>query len=246
MEDVPGTDYISRYGLKYRIVKRVNGKPKHFGVYENLDEAIEARDALIATDWPVEHLHPLSGEKHISINCSGNYVVQKRLNDKLHNFGTYETLVEACDVRDALVDCDWRLDFLDRGMRFIKDCHNGSYQVRHWENGKDVHYGTFHSLEEAKRYRDNCVNNDWHVSKKRMIRKRNLPKYVTLTMSGNYLIRRMIGDKTEYFGTFHSKRDAVDERDMLNASIWNYDHMESLDETVGDGNIIWLNKRMRV
>lgn len=36
---------------RFRIIKRINGKPKHFGNYETLEEALDKRDELIRNDW---------------------------------------------------------------------------------------------------------------------------------------------------------------------------------------------------
>lgn len=112
-------------------------------------------------------------------------------------------------------------------VSFIKDCHNGSFIIRHSENGEQIYYGIFHSLKEAEKYRDYCVDHDWQVYKKRLIR--NLPKFISLTPNGSYVIRKTISGETKYFGSLHSLEDAVEERDKLIKCNWDYDLLVEME-----------------
>lgn len=177
----------------------------------------------------------------------GTYRVRRTFKGKRYSYGTYKTLLEAIKKRDELLSSVWfNMESKKNDKKFINQIHNGSFVIRKNINGKMVHFGTFHNLEDAKKFRDNCVDHDWKVKPKLIQDERDLPKLINSTHSGNYSVRKTINGRTEYFGVFHELSDAVCERDNLIKCGWDYDVFEYLDETLKEDNITWLGRKVSV
>ena len=91
---------------KFGIQKSFSDGVKWFGYFHTLEEAIERRNELIKLNWPepIEH----KNSKYITQNKKSNkFVIQKIFSGKIKRFGTFETLEEAIERRDALIGSNW-------------------------------------------------------------------------------------------------------------------------------------------
>lgn len=119
--------------MYHNIYKRNNGtyqiikNNKTYGHYSNLVDALQERDDLESVGWDVDLLCDLSMPRpnkyegielppfehipqYIQIEERRNktkFVVKRRFGTKLKRFGMYNTLEEAEEVRDLLVENDW-------------------------------------------------------------------------------------------------------------------------------------------
>ena len=168
------------------------------------------------------------------------YAIQKVINKKVYSFGLYDTLEEAQYYRDYFIEHDWpmtkRLEFSKRKNKNKKEPKNiykaygGVYEIRKEINHKKYSFGTYPTLEEAIKARDYFVKNGWKIYERLIF---STPQYI-VKRNGKYEIRKVINGKLEHFGVFNSLEDAKDEVTFLKKCGWDYDNMESIDDTVND------------
>lgn len=112
--------YIYKNGHgSYLVQKRVQGKTKTFGTFQNFPEAVKFREELIKNDW--EPLNPEEDEKkeyfkNVYIN-SRHYHVSK--NGQF--YGSLQTLEEALYYRDICRDHDWDYNVKPQDLDLITD-----------------------------------------------------------------------------------------------------------------------------
>lgn len=129
--------------------------------------------------------------------------------------------------------------FPDNG-KFIYRRGN-SYKVikKRRVNGKmkEKHFGSFRDYNEAIRYRDKCVENNWDMPKYE-----NPMKHITRNGKG-WQIQRDYNGKHEYYGTFSNIIDAMNERDLLIAYDWDLEKVVALaDDRIN--NITVMRRRV--
>ena len=117
----------------------------------------------------------------------------------------------------------------DNGKYIYK--HGNSYQIikQFRVNGKmkQKYYGSFTDYNEAIKYRDKCVENNWNIPKYE-----NPMKHITRNGKG-WQIQRDYNSKHEYYGQFSNLLDAMNERDLLIKYKWDLDKVcELADERV--------------
>jgi len=136
------------------------------------------------------------------------------------------------------------------GMKHIrKDPRTNHYQIikEYRVNGKRItnHFGSFKDLNQAKEYRDKCIENNWD---KQLMPKNNPTtinplKYITKTPAGNYRIQKWENGNSICYGTYTTLFDAMQERDLLIKYNWDYDAVCNIDETIV-GMPIFKGRRM--
>ena len=97
---------ITKVPTGYHVRRSINGKIITFANVKTLVDAIKRRDELIKLNWPepIEH----KNSKYITQNKKSNkFVIQKIFSGKIKRFGTFETLEEAIERRDALIGSNW-------------------------------------------------------------------------------------------------------------------------------------------
>ncbi len=96
---------------------------------------------------------------------NGLYFIQKHINGELKCFKSSKSLKEAVEFRDKLIENNWRddgqlgIEELDDN-RYIYSVAN-SFQLKKYINGKTKHFGTFKTLEEAIKARNELIVNNW-------------------------------------------------------------------------------------
>lgn len=96
---------------------------------------------------------------------NGLYFIQKHINGELKCFKSSKSLKETVEFRDKLIENNWRddgqlgIEELDDN-RYIYSVNN-SFQLKKHINGKTKHFGTFKTLEEAIKARDDLIMNNW-------------------------------------------------------------------------------------
>ena len=96
---------------------------------------------------------------------NGVYFIQKHINGEFKCFKCSKSLKEAVEFRDKVIENNWR----DNGQLGIKELDDTryiysvgkSFQLKKSVNGKSRHFGSFKTLEEAIKARDELIKNNW-------------------------------------------------------------------------------------
>ena len=162
------------------------------------------------------------------------YVIRKTIYGKRKYYGTFETLQEARKYRDFLVDHAWNTKYIKKNYninRYIKK-HRKKYYISKRIDGKDVYFGTFETLQEAREYRDFLEEHDWNPEYRKISRysqwnKNNLPKNIYYNNKQNtYSVRKVFNYEPITFGTYHTLEDAIHERDFWMSIDWDMDMLD--------------------
>jgi hypothetical protein len=95
------------------------------------------------------------------------------------------------------------------------------YKIRKRIDGKQVNFGTFKSLEEALKRRNEVIESNWSLDLRYKKKKRNLPENIHWSKKlKNFQITKMIQSKTKYFGGYKTLEEAIKRRDELISNNW--------------------------
>ena len=98
---------------------------------------------------------------------NGLYYIRKCINGEFKCFKGSNSLKETVEFRDKLIENNWRdngqlgIEELD-DIRYIYSVGK-SFQLKKSVNGKSRHFGTFKTLEEAIKARDELIKNNWRM-----------------------------------------------------------------------------------
>lgn len=103
-------------------------------------------------------------------NLNGKFGITKTINGKKYYFGSYNSLEEALKVREYFIKHGWDINerFKFRKVKpyqHIMISEEGNYRVVKRINNKLIHFGTFHTLEDAQHERDLLMKYDWDLDK---------------------------------------------------------------------------------
>lgn len=255
MRDVPGTEYIKKTKQdKYIINKKINGTTYCFGIYKTLDNAIHYRNYFQCKGWEnclderliysetYEENDPLMRYVYF-MKSTGNYQIHKKINGVDVNFGTYTSLDEALFWRDYFEENNWNTNerlFYSKSS-YISRLPSGKYNVVKQFNGTKISYGTFDTIEEAEYQVKLCKRFGWDIRLKPF----DCMKHIIKMDDGRkaiYRIGREEDNKTVYYGSFNNLLDAQFERDLLVLCDWDYEALDSIDESC-DGDFWLTNKK---
>lgn len=109
---------------------------------------------------------------------------------------------------------------------------NNSFVILKRINGKVIHFGYYLTLEEAIKYRDYFIKNEWDMNKRLLFSKKRPTGYIDNLPNGKYIIRKTINGERLSWGIFNTFEEAENERELLRQCNWDYDAIcESIDET---------------
>ena len=96
---------------------------------------------------------------------NGFYYIFKSINGEYKYFKGSNSLKEAIEFRDKLIENNWRDDG-QLGIEELDDTRyiysvGKSFQLKKSVNGKSRHFGTFKTLDEAIKARDELIKNNW-------------------------------------------------------------------------------------
>lgn len=151
----------------YTIRKKINGKLYYGGSFKDIHPAMKIKDLLVLFEWDVTYTY--KNKKHnqpkfISKNKS-SYYIQKKINSKQYNFGSFKTLEEALEHIEFLEKENWDTKYSKHYKNELPKyiLHvNDKYAVHKKINGKTIHFGTFNTLEEAIHERDLLIKYKWN------------------------------------------------------------------------------------
>ena len=96
---------------------------------------------------------------------NGVYFIQKHINGEFKCFKCSKSLKETVEIRDKLIENNW-CDNGQFGLKELDDTRyiyssGKSFQLKKSVNGKTRHFGTFKTLEEAIKARNELIMNNW-------------------------------------------------------------------------------------
>lgn len=98
---------------------------------------------------------------------------------------------------------------------------NGTYVIQKQIHGERRYFGSFKSLKQAVRVKNQLEQEGWKQSVKPENNHRELPRYVYKLNSGYILIKN-----NESYGVFKNLEDALAEKSLLIDHNWDYDYID--------------------
>ena len=156
------TDNIYKQGNKYLVQKEIDGKLHVFGRFQSKIDAFAIEKVLNKVKWNVSWVNKINKKPNKNIFKINNifYIVFES-NSKLYILGKYPSLELAMEKKEGLIAEKIRMDTVGN----IRDKHiwrvRDGFEVRNKVNGIIKTFGIYNSREEARRARDEFVNNIW-------------------------------------------------------------------------------------
>lgn len=227
--------YIRKSGSKFVINKVHKGKLHNFGYFNTFEEALARRDELIANNWgDLDIPHQMKYGKYISYNGI-MYTVQKMLDGKIHVYGFFYELEDAKKQRDWLVENNWsKLEVPDDSKRHIHKQGDGYLIYMKLENDLE-YYGTYSSLEEAKKMRNELVENNWVLDDSTDIEK--ISDFVYFD-GDFYFIENEIDGQKRIYGVYKNKNQAITDEKALKKYDWDGPYAIPTEEYPYGENIV--------
>lgn len=173
MKSMEGTKYVYPVKGGYNVLKRVDGKQVNFGFSKTLIGALMIRDYCISHDWsrkypkqPCKHISNYQAvDKHIYAytgKTGTTYRVNKTINQKNVDYGSYDSLEKAQYIRDAVKANNWKP--LPRNpVKHITKTPQGHYIIQKWLDGKPQTFGTFTCLTDAVSEVEKLIECNWDM-----------------------------------------------------------------------------------
>lgn len=181
------------------------------------------------------------------------YMIYKTINSETKFYGSFDNLDDAIKRRDELVADNWGLEFDDiplpgRKGKYGKYIifHDGVFKISKFLDGKQRYIGLFKTVEEAIKYRNLLIENNWDLdilpenflADKRLHNIRKIKdRYIVLNVEN--------GDK-RYYGSFDTYEGAKEYYEYLVENDWNVPEFleEKVDEFVYyiDGEYVVRNE----
>lgn len=150
--------YIEKRGNSYRIIKNGENGVESYGTYSKITDALYERDRLIEANWDWDALTTLEETENFYENmklprvvCESSYI--QSFHEKFKVYlkreckGVFTSKKEADKFAKAI---GGRVVSIDK-----------RYRVQKRIDGKVKHFGYYKSLEEAKKRRDELIENGW-------------------------------------------------------------------------------------
>lgn len=150
--------YIQKRGDSYSIFKTIDGKVERFGTYTKLTDALFERDRLVRADWDWDKMvlleeTPNHYEKMMlpRFNRDTMYIQFSPQKYKVYLKREYRGTFKNKGDAEAYAE--------EIGGRVVNI--NTRYKVQKSINGETKYFGTYDTLEEAKKRRDELIENGW-------------------------------------------------------------------------------------
>lgn len=148
-----------------------------------------------------EYIKQFKDTLHIKKSHNG-YIIQKSIKNKMTTYGSYPTFEEAEKFRNLLRKHEWDYNYFQEiykqstTIRNKYICKNrGKYSVmKKTKSGVTRTYGSYKTIEEARKHRDQLIKNGWKSSSKH---------YIT-RIGGRYWIYRQKTCDGEYYRMFYA------------------------------------------
>lgn len=142
--------------------------------------------------------------------------VVKCFKQKSITFGTFKTLEEAVKKRDEFINSNWSLpiDHMVGNRRNIIE-KDGKFSIVKKIDGSRQSFGTYSSIEEAIKKRNELIKSNWEIWEKPIN-----PYQFIHRIRHKFTLRKSVNGINKRFGYFYTLEEAVKRRDELIASNW--------------------------
>lgn len=230
--------YILKKKNKFIVKRTYNGGNHFFGYFKTLDEAIECREELVSTNWGDLNISlQMKPGKYISYNGI-MYTIQRLVDGSINVYGYFYHLDDAIKQRDWLMENNWsRLEVPDDSKRHIHKQGNKYliYKRRH----DDIEYfGTFLTLEEAKRERNRLIVYDWVVDEDTDDMDFEKISDFVYFDGEYYTIEKEVDGQNRIYGVYKTKKQALDDEKSLINYDWDGQYAIPTEEYPYGENIV--------
>ena len=221
-------EYISEIGGKFSVDRVFNDKKYNFGVFNTYEEALDRIDYLEEEGWPISinddednDVFDKYGRKLNNIEKNFNkFTVFKFINNEKIIFGEFDSLDEAKQIRDNLIDNAWESmepNTRSRYGKYIQKSNNKFFISRTY-NGATHNFGYFNTFDEALECRENLIATNW--GNLNIPHEMRCGKYISFN-GKLYLVSKTLDDGTlNVYGFFYELEDAIKQRDWLIENNW--------------------------
>ena len=227
--------YITKDNGKFYVKRIYEGKYHSFGSFKTFDEALNHREDLISKNWGDLNISlQMRPGKYISYNGI-MYTINKTVDGAVNVYGFFNELDDAIKQRDWLIDNNWsRLEVPDDSRRHIhKQGDNYLIYKRYPDNIK--YFGTFSTLEDAKRARNKLVENDWVLEESTDIEKVSDFVYFDDEF---YTIKKEVDGQNRIYGVYKNKNQALSDEKSLKRYDWDGHYAIPTEEYPYGENIV--------
>lgn len=250
--DAKYTKYIAKENNKFVVRRIISGENVKFGSFNSLDDAKNYRDKLVLNNWGKYNLKPKNNYGKYITKRSTKYQIYKRINGEIHFFGTYDTLDEAVNERNKLMENNWEINDYENDENYCSEkyiSYDGNYYTIEREVYNDIRiYGIYKNKEAALKEKEILVKNYWKSPYR--IKSRKYP-YGNNIIPFDYIfnIEMEINNKVIEEGPFYTFNDVVkrcielestynEETNNINSNAENFDINENPNMDIKYSDII--------
>ncbi|MGI6448187.1 MAG: hypothetical protein ACOX01_06195 [Methanobrevibacter boviskoreani] len=151
---------------RYIITKEINGEWVTFGIFSDLNEAIEKRDELEDYGWPYQSQNKTYEkiEKYI-YKKQGRFLVVKKILDKTISYGSFDEYDKAKTFKRKLIENAWNVSSMNAQRKYGKYIHKtrDKFVIVKEFNGKKEYFGYYKNLNDALFERDKLIDKNWNM-----------------------------------------------------------------------------------
>lgn len=221
-------EYISNVGGKFSVDRIFNDKQYNFGIFDTYDEALDKLDYLEEEGWPISKDVVEKGKVLDGLGLSltnieeidDKFVVFKFIKGEKVIFGEFDSIEEAKQIRNNLIDNAWEStepNTRSKYGKYILKSNNGKFIVRRTYGGKHHTFGYFKTLDEAIKCREDLVSTNW--GDLNISLQMRPGKYISYN-GIMYTVQRMVDGSINVYGFFKELDDAIKQRDWLIENNW--------------------------
>ena len=194
---------------KYTVKINVDGKNKNIGVYNTLDEALEAKSLRCKTIRAVEKISN-SGVECIHLRRDGVYTVKIKINGKILNLGHYNTLDDAIEAKLLLKKTEKVTNVVSNtGMVGIYR-RGDKYDVKITVDGKSKNIGVYNNIEDAIQAKELGYVTD----KSNSIKENKLGLPGINKIGNSYRVTIQVNGKEKNIGRYSNLEDAIEAKTL--------------------------------
>jgi hypothetical protein len=108
---------------------------------------------------------------------------------------------------------------------YIHMIKSSYYVVQKRINGKNIHFGTFKSLKEALKRRNEIIESNWSIDLSCKKKEKELPTNISLSKNKKkFELTKNIQGKMKYYGSYKTLEEAILRRDELISNNWDIEN----------------------
>lgn len=194
---------------KYTVKINIDGKNKNIGVYNTLDEALEAKSLQCKTNRAIEKISN-TGVECIHLRKDNVYAVRVRVDGKILNLGHYNTLDDAIEAK-LLFKKTEKVTNVVSNTGIVGIYRRGDkFDVKITVEGKSKNIGVYNNIEDAIEAKElGCA-----TSKSNSIKENKLGLPGINKIGNSYRVTIRVNGKEKSIGRYSNLEDAVEAKSL--------------------------------